>query len=300
MAGQPGPGTSRVAIKAIFNANVAYTRRSPGDLSELTASISKKGMLIPVLLDPDYLVIDGARRVHSADELRWDYVPAVVTSDWRVVQQHLLLTRAAEVKLPSLPMTWIELAELYRTTLTRLYEPIRRAESGQKAAQNRGKGKKPAPWSYPKFMVEAAAMLGMTEPELYGMNTIGGHLDKLRAISEEAYAEGVAKVARVEETSHAPWEAARTLLRFRKGVNEPHVAADTKLAAKQLTVMQNALPVLSIISTELASLAPLNGALSPEDALAVLTELRKFTSRLYVIKKELMARANLTEREIEA
>jgi len=69
-----------VAIEDI-DPNPSQPRRSPGDLSELTASIREKGVLEPILVRPvggRFEIVAGERRYRAAVEAGFDEVPCVV------------------------------------------------------------------------------------------------------------------------------------------------------------------------------------------------------------------------------
>jgi hypothetical protein len=54
-------------------------RKSLGDLQGLAASIRDVGLLQPIIINPDYLLLCGRRRLEACKLLRWDTVPAVIS-----------------------------------------------------------------------------------------------------------------------------------------------------------------------------------------------------------------------------
>lgn len=51
-------------------------RRQVGDLSALKQSMRRHGLLQPVLIDPDNVLIAGFRRLEAAQELGWESIEA--------------------------------------------------------------------------------------------------------------------------------------------------------------------------------------------------------------------------------
>lgn len=71
-----------------------YRLRDEGeDLAEMMASISKRGILQPLWITPDGLLIDGYRRYLAAQALRMEEVPVVETklTDMQVLAQQLIV-----------------------------------------------------------------------------------------------------------------------------------------------------------------------------------------------------------------
>lgn len=58
-------------------------RTSRGRIRELVQSISRVGLLYPVLVDTHNRLIDGHRRLAAVKELGWDEIPALVTAAQR-------------------------------------------------------------------------------------------------------------------------------------------------------------------------------------------------------------------------
>lgn len=66
----------------------AKTRKD--DLA-LATSISKKGLLVPILVTKDYQLIDGLRRMRAAESLGFTDITAVVTDDFEESVDNLIL-----------------------------------------------------------------------------------------------------------------------------------------------------------------------------------------------------------------
>ncbi len=98
-----------VPLKAIFDANPRAIRDDLGDLTELSASMDAEGLKVPLLLTPDFRIIDGARRLQAAYELGWTDVWAVATDTWATVADIFSKALAFEKKgYPFLKMRWME------------------------------------------------------------------------------------------------------------------------------------------------------------------------------------------------
>ena len=103
-------GTPRLPVKKLFDANPTWLRGSDdelGDMADLRASMmgNWESLKVPVLVKPDYLVLDGARRIVVASDLGWKEIPVVVAHDWDDAYNRFLATRKAEKDgLPFLPL----------------------------------------------------------------------------------------------------------------------------------------------------------------------------------------------------
>ena len=136
-------GTPRLPIRDILNANPAWIRGSDeqlGDLSELKSSIQELGVKVPVLLEPDYRVLDGARRLLAASDLGHEVVPVVIINDWDQAYKQFAATRHAEREgLPHEPMDLFALEQLI-AALKVIYEPRMREISVVHAKESRRTG----------------------------------------------------------------------------------------------------------------------------------------------------------------
>ncbi|MBN2442004.1 MAG: ParB N-terminal domain-containing protein [Spirochaetales bacterium] len=56
-------------------------RKDLGDLTPLVNSLRKFGQLSPILIDPDYELIAGHRRLESAKRLGWNSIEVIVVQD---------------------------------------------------------------------------------------------------------------------------------------------------------------------------------------------------------------------------
>jgi ParB family chromosome partitioning protein len=55
-------------------------RKSLGDLTALMDSMRKYGLLQPIVVDPDYTLLAGYRRLEAAKQLGWKTIPVVVVN----------------------------------------------------------------------------------------------------------------------------------------------------------------------------------------------------------------------------
>lgn len=131
-----------VPIEVIENANPAYVRERMDGIVHLARSIDQIGMLNPILTTPDYLIMDGARRLEAAKLLRWKTVPVVATRDWETI-----LVRMTQARVPAgpgptplvpEPMTYLETSDLIR----RILRPLESADRAALSARSRKAGKK--------------------------------------------------------------------------------------------------------------------------------------------------------------
>lgn len=78
-----------IPLHLITNANLTYFRRDLGDLKPLIASL-RKGQDAPVVLDGNYQILDGARRVEALKALGAQEVWAISTGSWLTVREELI------------------------------------------------------------------------------------------------------------------------------------------------------------------------------------------------------------------
>ena len=81
-------------------------RKRLGDLNPLVDSVSALGLLHPVLVNPDYRLIAGARRLSACKQLGWKKIPARIIDldelraehDENVIRQDFLPSEAVAIK----------------------------------------------------------------------------------------------------------------------------------------------------------------------------------------------------------
>lgn len=132
-------------IRNILNVNWTWVRKNVAGTeeqrNELADSLNRDGMLLPVLLRKDLVVVDGARRLLVArEDLGWNQVPVLITDDWaRATQHYADAVKLAAEGYPHVPMDWFELAELCTEILPKVYDK-RREELTDQFYQNKIQG----------------------------------------------------------------------------------------------------------------------------------------------------------------
>jgi hypothetical protein len=102
-----------ISLKAVLNANLVYNfRRDVGDLKPLIKSIRNDGQMYPVILDGNYFIIDGARRIEALKKMHATTVWAVSSNDWDTIAKHLADVGKRHAHEAFLPKSFIDLAYL--------------------------------------------------------------------------------------------------------------------------------------------------------------------------------------------
>lgn len=144
---------AELEIRHILNANPAYARSDLGPLDSLTKSIEAHGIRVPLLIKPDFFLIDGARRLVVAKRLGLKTVPVRMIQTWDELLKYF---KPAESSC--LPMNWPDLIEYWYTSLEPIYRQIRTFNT----VQSRRRGtteKKPL---YSKFIIDLATLYKTT------------------------------------------------------------------------------------------------------------------------------------------
>ncbi|GAA1451776.1 hypothetical protein GCM10009641_86720 [Mycobacterium cookii] len=115
-------------------------RRNPGDLTKLTESLTRVGLLQPVTITPDGYLICGYRRLAAAKELGWQTLRVWVRSGISDELTRLLAER--DENITHQPLTPDEAAKLYHELLDLVREDARRRQAatqyGAKSDQSAG------------------------------------------------------------------------------------------------------------------------------------------------------------------
>lgn len=114
-------------------------RRHPGDLTKLTESLTRVGLLQPVTITPDGYLICGYRRLAAAKELGWQTLRVWVRSGISDELTRLLAER--DENITHQPLTPDEAAKLYQELLELVKEDARRRQA---ATQYGAKSNQPA------------------------------------------------------------------------------------------------------------------------------------------------------------
>jgi hypothetical protein len=172
----------RLSIRDIRNANPAWLRSEDRlhPLDDLQASIKQDGMLLPVLIRKDFVVLDGARRLLAAEKLHWKSVPVTVANDWATVVRHFKQANKLEAEgLPHRRLTWLELDELWVTLLAPVHSHVRREQTVRERVRRAALRKKGI--SEPEVVRETAYTgFVMDLAELFNMKPI--HVKLIREI----------------------------------------------------------------------------------------------------------------------
>lgn len=147
-------------VSSLVTANLAWVRSDFGSMEELTASVKGKGVIEPVLVAPDYLVLDGARRLVAASQTGTPYVPVVICHTWEIFAEHF-----KPMAPGTYPMTWLEIADLINRILRPIYQEYRYRMANHTRDLRRA-GKLPTPenpnireYNYSNFIVAVAGLL---------------------------------------------------------------------------------------------------------------------------------------------
>ena len=110
-------------------------RTGLGDLGSLSASIERDGLLQPITVTPDGILVCGARRLAAIKQLGWQHVKVWVRSGISGDLAHLLAEQDDNVLHK--PLTQLESAALYREIKTLMAEDAaRRQEASRFSHEN--------------------------------------------------------------------------------------------------------------------------------------------------------------------
>lgn len=107
-------------VKYIKNANPKWARMDLGPLAALTSDIKQHGIVTPLLVKPDFLMIDGARRFTVALSLKEHAVPVTIIDSWELLVEHF-----KPAALDALPMEWLDLLGFFDNVLKPIYDAHR-------------------------------------------------------------------------------------------------------------------------------------------------------------------------------
>jgi hypothetical protein len=154
-------------MRLLYNANPVFSRSDFGDLEALKKDLTENGMRLPIVAQPDYLIIDGARRARAAYELGWDWVPIKLTRDFDEVLELVAENNADPAHKP---MRWLEMGDFLRL-LKPLYNPHRL--SRPKDTKSRS-----------NFTAEVANALGLLYTHVEHMGRIHSLLESVKNAPE--------------------------------------------------------------------------------------------------------------------
>lgn len=137
-------------------------RKELGDLDALAASIGRDGLLQPITITPDGLLVCGARRLAAVRRLGWQTVNVWVRSAISSRLAHLLAEQDDNVLHK--PLTALEAEALYRE----IKQPLAEDASRRQSASRFSAGHQPGPDGAPKFGAPSQSM-GRVSKQAAGM-----------------------------------------------------------------------------------------------------------------------------------
>ncbi|WP_246180105.1 ParB N-terminal domain-containing protein [Kocuria coralli] len=137
-------------------------RTELGDIDALAASIARDGLLQPITITPDGVLVCGARRLAAIQQLGWKTVNVWVRSGISDRLGHLLAEQDDNVLHK--PLTQLEGAALYRELKQVMAEDAARRQaatqfSAQRQPGDDGAGRFPAPSDQGRASEQAARMI---------------------------------------------------------------------------------------------------------------------------------------------
>lgn len=173
-------------------------RTDYGDLDELAASIEREGLLQPITITPDGVLVCGARRLAAIRKLGWKSVNVWVRSGISDRLGQLLAEQDDNVLHK--PLTSLEAAALYRELKTLMAEDAARRQATTRFSSDRqpvpdGVGKFPTPSKRPlRADEQAAAMIPggasyKTHEKISYLQQIADDTDQPADLRERAKAE---------------------------------------------------------------------------------------------------------------
>lgn len=288
-----------IPIGDILNANPegSFVRHDLSARGLLQASIAEEGLLFPLVLDANYQVIDGARRLWALHAMGWDHVPAIATNDWVTLRDTLVEQRHQEAlrHIEAKPLTWSETSDIY----LRILKPLTEKISNERRTLGRWHGQQGAVAGRPSLvMEEVGAMLGVTANHVRGCSDVIRRLARIESeLGPEEHAKWVHNIYQSEfgdpNDRVLAISAATRLGKIlrperpdapKRPSLEPTVAIDV-----QLQTIQRAVDLLKTIAPVLEDLGPLHTTMDPEVARRLAIAVQGPTTQLGRIRRELFA-----------
>lgn len=298
------PNRGGTPFELITNANPpGSTVRSPAydpAMEELCASMEEFGLIVPILVFPDYRIIDGARRLKAADEIGWTHIPAVVTDQWGVIKETFLLARTTEAKgWPSVPMRWHELSEVRRGMLTSIYRSQVAAPQGR--ASRKAGIKRTSEKVYNDSDIAFAKMFGLADfKAARSINSLAAAMDRLKTERPDKYDEVFAATLRHERNGQTPHMGIALINRALNRLDTNGLPEyDPEAAAIQLEKLRRAMTLYEDTCEQIQALGALNPAASEEAASNLKARLNRGSERLRTLRKSLGQLSHTEERENE-
>jgi ParB-like nuclease family protein len=280
-------------MDVIANANPAYVRDDPrsdkASFEKLAYDMEDRALLVPILVLPDYKIIDGARRFEAAKALGWEDIPAIATNQWETIRDIFLKARKAEANgAPFLPMTWLEYAEVRRDILFPIYRHQVAIPNG---IATRFHGQEPVGDAY---MPDRAfgEMFGMDYMRARQINALAGALARVARRAPELHAQAVALAKATEAEGGTLSRPTAYAIDLVKETYEFKTTFDRKEAEAQLKALERSLPTLEGICQGMAQISPLNQAITEAEARDLSIRLSKASRHLTPLRQALQAILN--------
>jgi hypothetical protein len=242
---------------------------SPGDnLEELEKSLREDGLLVPLLVNGDMIVVDGVRRLTAIKKLGYKDAICQVTTDFDVAMASLIEAKAAGGQVPLTPRRLIRQYQLIskmgeaRLSERRATIPLKRNSDGS-LSRSRSLG---------RYKDEYKKLVGVAESLLQEMLAVYRHFDRLdpkapgfkdlKQILDRAEA-GEVPIAQVNKLH-------RIIVRGEYGHNS---SLQSQILSSTISTMQG-------MATALASVDALSPDLDREEVKVFITEARKFIRKL--------------------
>jgi ParB-like nuclease domain len=231
--------SATLPVSSLIGANLAWVRQDFGPMDALIQDIKEHGIRQPILIRPDYQVLDGARRLVAAASAKVQYAPIVQCHTWERFEENF---RPAAPD--AYPMTWIEIRDLLDLSLRPLYQDYRYRKANETRDRKRmhgddGRTEKQRNGGYSHFVNATASLFG-AEP-LY-MKMLADHTKRLANIkgtAPELYASMVATIQALPAARRPQLAYVRVLKtvldRYLRGEDPADVTA--KLFAEQMEII---------------------------------------------------------------
>ena len=157
------PAGSIELERTVASIQIGHRHRTElGDIDALAASIARDGLLQPITITPDGVLVCGARRLAAIRQLGWKTVNVWVRSGISDRLGHLLAEQDDNVLHK--PLTQLEAAALYRELKQVMAEDAARRQtatrfSAQRQPGDDGAGNFPAPSDQGRASEQAAGMI---------------------------------------------------------------------------------------------------------------------------------------------